>query len=349
MLSGMAAPTFRPADAKAAVIKPNDSSCTVLSKLTQVSQLLSDVISHVWNDDGTINQDFLDQIGTSSSGLSAPTGLTATDDRTTDISVSWVAISGATSYSIYRGNTSDTSIMVLLASGISTTTYVDTGATADQIYWYSVKAHSSSQISSLSVATDGKRPSSASSGDPVIYDWSSTESREIVVPAGKTQMEVLLWGGGGSGGHKNCSPWLPIGGTFYPGGGGASGAFFHVTAVTVAAAQVFIGVVGSSGQPTYLFKTTAGSGVNAQANPGGNGGDMTTVAGVPGASPATAGSNSLGSGSTAGDSSVGNAGSGSTGGAAVISGGFSAGAGGNGNQTCAATAGANGRIRIIFT
>ena len=94
----MAAPTFRPADAEAAVIKPNDSSCTVLSKLTQVSQLLSDVISHVWNDDGTINQDFLDQIGTSSSGLSAPTGLTATDDRTTDITVSWAAISGATPF-----------------------------------------------------------------------------------------------------------------------------------------------------------------------------------------------------------------------------------------------------------
>ncbi len=82
-------------------------------------------------------------------GPDAPTGLTVTS--TSPITLSWTAVSGATSYTVYRGTTSGgLATKTLLASDITVTTYTDTLASAGTAYYYQVTAVSSDGVSSPS-------------------------------------------------------------------------------------------------------------------------------------------------------------------------------------------------------
>lgn len=82
-------------------------------------------------------------------GPAAPTGLAVTS--TSPITLSWTAVSGATSYKVYRGTaTGGTSSKTLLASGITVTTYSDTSATAGTTYYYQVTAVNSDGTSAAS-------------------------------------------------------------------------------------------------------------------------------------------------------------------------------------------------------
>ncbi|MEV0970678.1 glycosyl hydrolase family 18 protein [Microtetraspora glauca] len=70
----------------------------------------------------------------------APTGLTVTGTTTTTASLSWTASTdnvGVTGYDIYRGTT--------LAGTSTTTTFTDTGLTANTSYTYTVKARDAAQ------------------------------------------------------------------------------------------------------------------------------------------------------------------------------------------------------------
>lgn len=68
-----------------------------------------------------------------------PTGLTVTS--TTPITLSWTAVSGASSYSVYRGTTSGSlSTKTRLASDIAVTSYTDSTAVAGTTYYYQVAA-----------------------------------------------------------------------------------------------------------------------------------------------------------------------------------------------------------------
>lgn len=62
----------------------------------------------------------------------APTGLTATAASSSQINLSWTAVTGATSYKIYRGG--------VLISSPTTTSFSDTGLAAGTSYSYYVKA-----------------------------------------------------------------------------------------------------------------------------------------------------------------------------------------------------------------
>ncbi|MDO8988399.1 MAG: fibronectin type III domain-containing protein [Sideroxyarcus sp.] len=73
----------------------------------------------------------------------APTGVAATAASSTQINVGWTAVSGATSYNIYRS----TSPSVQITSGnkintgtVAASTYSDTGLTASTTYYYKVTA-----------------------------------------------------------------------------------------------------------------------------------------------------------------------------------------------------------------
>jgi fibronectin type 3 domain-containing protein len=68
---------------------------------------------------------------------SAPTNLTATAGNTT-ATLQWTAAQGATSYNIYRGSASGQE--TLLQSGITVTSFVDTGLTNGTTYYYQVTA-----------------------------------------------------------------------------------------------------------------------------------------------------------------------------------------------------------------
>ena len=68
-----------------------------------------------------------------------PTGLTATQDRTDGIVVSWTASAGATSYEIYRSTSSSTGSATKIGTS-TTTSYTDTTALGGRTYYYWIKA-----------------------------------------------------------------------------------------------------------------------------------------------------------------------------------------------------------------
>jgi fibronectin type 3 domain-containing protein len=83
-------------------------------------------------DGGTFNG-----IGSLTIGFTAPVIISATPG-TSQVSLLWTAISGAVSYDVYRGTSPGGE--TLLASGISSTTYVDSAVTAGVTYYYEVTA-----------------------------------------------------------------------------------------------------------------------------------------------------------------------------------------------------------------
>lgn len=345
----MAAPPVLPADFDATKINANDNNCAVLTKSTQLTINAAALIRWMFNDDGSFTQDFLDAIGTGSTGLAAPTGLIASSDRTTDISISWGAVSGATSYSLYRSTLTTEESFSLVQSGLTTTSFIDTGIAQDVTFYYRVRAVNASQISPLSAYDDGKMPSSSSSSDPVtdtIFDGAKT----VAVPTGKTQLEVWMWGPGGTGGHKQTGYLYP--GVSPPaGGGGASGGFIRITGITVSFGQEYTFSVASSGsgKDTIVFLSTDDT-KQARAKAGGNGSDADFGTGVAGVASPTYGANAFATGTVdAVNSHVGNNGSGSTPGTALSYGGLSAGAGGAGTNGLNTTLGQPGLIKYIFT
>lgn len=360
-----ALPPNRPSDFASQVPTGTDKLCGVLSKMTASLRQLSLLVAWMIKEDGEPTQDFLDWVGSTSTGLAAPTGLSATQDRLTDITVSWASSSGAISYDVYRGSSGDTAGMILLASGVSGTTYVDTGAATDTSVFYAVKALSSTSLSGFSSSVSGKRPSSSSGSDPVVEDFTPSESvptKTIVVPTGKTTMEVQIWGAGGRGGARYVpAPWTPVspsGTPNRPGGGGASGSFLRLTGVTVVPGNTYVLAPGlaSTSLPapenSYLYKDALYDSEAAFATAGGDGTAGTAASdGLPGSPSGSPGTNSLGSGATAAESAVGAAGSGTTPGAAIVYSTRSAGAGGAGSTVSGggSVAGAPGRIRIVFT
>jgi fibronectin type 3 domain-containing protein len=75
--------------------------------------------------------------------LLAPTLNSVSSNLSTKVTLNWSSVSAASTYKVYRGTTSSTSSMSLLSSGISTTSYDDTTATAGTTYYYSIKATTS--------------------------------------------------------------------------------------------------------------------------------------------------------------------------------------------------------------
>lgn len=81
--------------------------------------------------------------------LSAPTALVATT-TTGNISLSWGAVSGATSYKVYRGTVSGTYALI---SSPATNSYSDSGVTNGTQYFYVVKAFNGSDSADSNEAT----------------------------------------------------------------------------------------------------------------------------------------------------------------------------------------------------
>lgn len=86
---------------------------------------------------------------------SAPTGVTASAGNAQAI-LSWGAVSGATSYSIFRGTTSGGQAATPVASGITATTYTNTGLTNGTTYYYYVKAVNSAGASAPSLEVSAR-------------------------------------------------------------------------------------------------------------------------------------------------------------------------------------------------
>ena len=84
----------------------------------------------------------------------APTGVAATDNRCTDVQVTWTAVTGATSYNVLRGTTCGT--VVATFTGV-TSPYTDTSAVAGTTYQYWVVAVNACGTSGNSTCDAGVR------------------------------------------------------------------------------------------------------------------------------------------------------------------------------------------------
>ena len=81
--------------------------------------------------------------------LGPPTGAVATAGGL-QVTLGWQASTGATSYSIERSLSSDSSTFVVRATGVTAVSFVDTGLTSGTTYYYRLRAHAPTVISGYS-------------------------------------------------------------------------------------------------------------------------------------------------------------------------------------------------------
>ncbi|MCB1236452.1 MAG: hypothetical protein KDM91_15400 [Verrucomicrobiae bacterium] len=99
--------------------------------------------------------------------LEAPSGLTASDNRETDVLLGWNAVVGAMAYTVYRSD-SDNVVTAEPVGTTAATSLADTSAAADQAYVYWVEAESvDGVVSPWSASVTGRRaaPSGGGGGD----------------------------------------------------------------------------------------------------------------------------------------------------------------------------------------
>jgi fibronectin type 3 domain-containing protein len=113
----------------------------------------------------------------------APAGLSATAGNA-QISLSWGAASGATSYNVYRGTTAGGESTTAVASGLTGTTYNNTGLTNGTTYYYKVRAVNASGTSGYS------NEASAVPGAPAGNTHAGTWAAKGVIPSSPTYVSI---------------------------------------------------------------------------------------------------------------------------------------------------------------
>jgi fibronectin type 3 domain-containing protein len=119
----------------------------VVEQFTATANSSGDIVIAFTN--GAIDQPMINGIEVLGSSTScgtvpsAPTGLTATASSSSAIGLSWLAVTPPTncsisSYTVYGGTTANPTTVI--ASGVTGTTYSNTGLTASTTYYYVVKA-----------------------------------------------------------------------------------------------------------------------------------------------------------------------------------------------------------------
>jgi hypothetical protein len=128
---------------------------------------------------GTIDQPMINGVEVLGSSVScttvpsAPTGLTATASSSSAIGLSWTAVAPPTnctisSYSVYRSPTSGftPSSSNLIASGLTSTSYSNTGLAASTTYYYVVEALDADGTSAASAQASATTPATSCSTVP---------------------------------------------------------------------------------------------------------------------------------------------------------------------------------------
>jgi len=108
----------------------------------------------------------------------APTGVTATATSSTSITVSWTAVTGATSYTVF-GGASPTSLSQIGTA--ATTTYSNTGLTAGTTYYYAVAATNVSGTSGQSTTASATTTQSVGPAAPTGVIAAAASSTSITV------------------------------------------------------------------------------------------------------------------------------------------------------------------------
>jgi hypothetical protein len=106
---------------------------------------------------GSVSNQFLSPTVTGQSGLSAPTGVVASDGSYINkVGLNWDAIRGATTYRILRNTVNDSAGAVSVGT-TANNLFLDNSAVAGQNYFYWVRAEDGAIVSGLSQAEPGFR------------------------------------------------------------------------------------------------------------------------------------------------------------------------------------------------
>ncbi|MFO8008462.1 MAG: PA14 domain-containing protein, partial [Candidatus Brocadiia bacterium] len=135
----------------------------------------------------------------------APTGLTATAVSDTQIDLDWDdnAESDLDSYNVYRGGSQ-------IASGVTTSSYSDTGLSASTQYCYTVTAVDTSANESAESAQDCATTQSGGGGEPVsLLEWEFDDSVD------KSSVSSSYTDGNMQGASITLGPGFPVSGNSY--------------------------------------------------------------------------------------------------------------------------------------
>lgn len=145
---------FGPNDMKELLNDTGGSFCDKFLRLVKgFPEMVYDILLYERNEDGTISDEMKADIcalgcaggsggGGGGASLAAPTGVSATDGTLGDrVRITWNVVIGATDYDIYRRDTATVEGATLIGT-TTDTTFDDTGAVDDQLYYYWIKARS---------------------------------------------------------------------------------------------------------------------------------------------------------------------------------------------------------------
>lgn len=148
-----------PQDVKDTIPSPGGNFCEKFIKSLKLPKLVYDIVSYIWNEDGSFTDDFKADIcaagclgggGPSTGGLAAP-AISASDGQYADkIEITWASVTGALLYDLYRSNTNDVNTATPLVVGLQTTSYQDSAITPGQYYYYWAKARNNVGASAFS-------------------------------------------------------------------------------------------------------------------------------------------------------------------------------------------------------
>jgi|GEM_PF-1400710 len=192
----------------------------------------------------------------------APAGLTATPGNT-QATLNWSTSAMAATYNVYRGTTAGGENATPIATGITGTTYVNTGLTNGTTYYYKVAAVNSQGTSPLSTEASAKPAvpvaapatlTATPSISKVILGWSAV--------SGATSYNVYR--STTSGGEGTTPLKTGIGGTSYSDTTTVNGTTYYYTVAAVSAAGTSPQSVEASATPqtppTYPHGLTATAG-----------------------------------------------------------------------------------------
>ena len=181
---------------------------------------------------------------TQAGGPAAPTGVAAAAASATSIIVTWTAVTGATSYTIYGGTSSTTLSQIGTAT---TATYTQTGLTAATTYYYAVTVTTSSGTSARSTTISATTQAASDPAAPtgVLAAAASATSITVTWTAVTGATSYTIYGG-------TSSSLSQIGtattGTYTQTGLTAATAYYYAVTVTTSS--------GTSARSTTVSATT---------------------------------------------------------------------------------------------
>ncbi len=204
-----------------------------------------------------------------SASQSAPTGLAATAGNNS-VSLTWTGVSGATSYSVYRGATSGGESTTALATGIATAHYTDNTAANGSKYYYEVAAVNGGGTSGMSNEASATPEPPAPSAPTGLTATPGNNSVSLTWTGASGATSYSVYRGATSGGESTTALATGIATAHYTDNTAANGMkyYYEVAAVNGGGTSGMSNEASATPEPPApaSIAATAGGGQSAQVN-----------------------------------------------------------------------------------